>query len=220
MIAYRFCSSQFSSSNLLLNGVGAANNGRRWNELGTRAAYCGTAVELCISEIGYYTIISQVDSILARLSFSKKPTKAMIDNAIEQPFVMSKMRLSEDLNICDLTDKFVLKETLLKHDLPDYSVNDYRKSPYALLENQWTQFLGSRIYQEGYHGLYAKSARSNSGKVLVLFSSKLLPSQVDVLEQKTYRISAIDSRYRKISIRSKPVRDQVLCEDEMGSRSL
>lgn len=220
MIAYRLCSKTFSVQSLLLNGVGAASNGQRWNVPGLRAAYCGTTETVCISEIGYYKIISQVDILQHRLLGGKRPTQALIEACMNQTFTLSKLEVSDDLKICDLTDQSILRDALLRHQLPTYTIADYRKSPHQLLENQWTQELGTKICNEGFHGLYAKSARLNLGKCLILFSGRLLPNNVKVVEQKDYSLSAVDSGGRKISLRSSPVRNKILFEDDNNSRGL
>jgi hypothetical protein len=214
MIAYRLTREAYSHPSIVFNGIGASNNGRRWNAIGTRAAYCSQDELVCAAEIGYYSIISQVDLILGTYSNGTAPTKARVDSAINQEFVLTKFEIDGEMKKLDISTDLSLSKVLKVYGIKEnYTVNDSRKSPYSLLPSTWTQTLGTNFCENGYHALTAKSARSDRGNIEVLFSKNILPDKIRILSQEKLKLSAVDVKNKKINFKNaKPVRNKVMLE--------
>jgi RES domain-containing protein len=203
MKCFRLVDPNYSDITEVVLAGGATKYGGRWNPIGTRAIYLSTSETVTFAEKGFYSIIDRA-YVLKIKSKSPRETKSLL---VDVPFSLLNINLDiEATDILDLTDELEFSDCLKKASLPVLPVKDSRLSPYLGLPGKWTQQMGQYCANVKKVGIKVKSARNDQGDNIVLFPTNFKPTQLEVTQVTTVRLSAVDSRNdKKFSLKSSEV---------------
>ncbi len=157
-----------------LSGNGASAFGGRWNPIGTRTIYSGTEIETVVAEKAHYAMLNRLKLVPPNTLITGKINSDLKKLLKPRQFVLIEFEMVDN-NLCSIYDDLSLINYLSRYQLPQYTVNDSRKSPHDLLPNQWTRILGKTEMELGKIGLITKSARSDCGYCTPLYPDNFKP---------------------------------------------
>lgn len=191
MFVYRAVSKEFSNIFDLVSGVGAELEGGRWNLPSIKAIYTTFEKEDAIAEKAFYEYTSYISATGRKNKFTKEE-QSRINNV---QFKLVRLQIP-DVSTIDLSEETTLKEELGEWNLTEHSVNDARKSSYALLPERWTQRLGSFLIQSRCN-IITPSAR-HSGRNLILNTKDIKHSNskaTEILDVILYPVDVYAKRW-------------------------
>ena len=167
MILSRVAGVKFSQLPQLLDGLGAARGGGRWNPHGLPAVYLAELEATAVAEKAFYSIIIAAVDFNASLRAGQIRTLGERGFFADQPYVLSNIEFEEQqLNLADIsTDTEIarwsksIKLNLTFQECIHDKVFDIQHK---------TQEFARLVREHGHNGLIVPSAR-HAGNCIVLF---------------------------------------------------